>query len=121
MYRAKLSQLELLNADLKRELNKTRCEHVNSTNPTEYIQLNNEQMENERREFLEKLSAMAGQMEIYKNDLTQKDALIQRLKDEIDELRKENKHARLVKEQVKRVSNTLEMVQKKEVYLFEFL
>ena len=50
-----------------------------------------------------------------KYEMAQKDAMIERIGLELAELKKETEQMRIVKQQVKRVSDTLELVQEKEV------
>lgn len=136
IYRSKVQQLELANRELRRDLNQTRGEQVNKTgvqsglririneqdntilemkNEKINLQLSNEQLENERAKLQEQLVTVNRQLEQIRVDVQHKDALIERLGIEIEGLKRERDEMRLVKQQVKRVSEALEIVQEKEV------
>lgn len=136
IFRSKIQQLEIINADLKAELNQFKSEQMNKTgvqsglksriceqnntilemkNEKINLQLNNEQLTNEKENLNEQLGQYLMQIGQFKQEMMQKDNVIERLRADICELKKEKEQVKLVKQQVKQVSDTLEIVQEKEV------
>lgn len=137
--RSKIQQLEILNADMRNELNAIKCETVNKNgiqsglktriseqnntilemkNEQINLQLANEKLSKERDELNQQLGVYLVQLNNLRNEILLKDTVIDKLKIDINELRKEREQVKLVKQQVKQVSDTLDIVQEKEVLFY---
>ena len=128
--RSKIQQLEILDNDLKSELNQTKSESMNNygmqsglkSRLTELdnnilemkseqinLQLTNQQLVNEKEKLLNLLEQQANDINKLKNELTIRDEMIDKLKIEMNSLVKTN----LLKKQIKNIAD-IEEIQEKE-------
>lgn len=135
IFRSKIQQLEISNTDLRNELNyyknealnkngiqsglKTRIGEQDNTilemkNEQLNLQLSNQNLLKEKDDFKDQVDACLSQINQLKTELSSKDATIERIKFEMREmLREKNEQKQLVRQQVKHVTETLEIAQEK--------
>ena len=140
--RSKIQQFEILCADLRNELNQTKADALNKNGlhsglkhrlteqdntilemKNEHINLHlyNQQLVQSKEDLSTKLDEGLKQISLLKSDLSKKDELIDKMRLEINDLLLEKEQAKYMRQQVKQVTDTLEIVQEKEQALSEMI
>ncbi|RMZ98956.1 dixin isoform X4 [Brachionus plicatilis] len=134
--KSEIQQLEVYNTELKNELNQFKTDNLNKNgiqsglksriseqnntilemkNEQLNLELNTQNLTKEKDDLKNQLISYQTQIESFKTDLANKDSLIEKLKSEISDLtREKEEQAKVIRQQVKKVSDTLDVVQEKE-------
>ena len=134
--RGKIQQLEILCCDLRNELNSAKSDNMQTSGMQSGLRhrlveqdntileiksenlnlmLMNQQLVKGKDEMSVKLEEQAAQIKRLEAELAKRDDLIVKVKMENKSLAKENENAKYVSQQVKHVTETLDIVQEKEV------